>query len=251
METENKADSIDLMDLIMRFRRYWVMIVLCGFLFGGAAFAYCKFFVTPQYEASCRMIVITREDMSANVTQDQLSSAQGMIDTYTQIILGRDFLEKVIDEMGYSEEEMSYAAFRNKISISGVSSTQIMKIAVRDPDVNTAKAIARIIYATAPDYTKEKGRIGSLEQLDRVHAESKAVYPNVKRNTLLALLIGLLIPLGVITVQMLIENTYKTDADVKRDLNLPVLGVIPVAEDADAKRGSKRKTRSSSGKGAK
>lgn len=232
MDTENRVGTIDLMELLTRFRRSWAVIALCGLLLAGAAFAYNTFLVTPQYEASCRMIVITREDASANVTQDQLSSAQGMIDTYSQIILGRDFLEQVMEASGYRANEISYETFKSKISISGVASTQIMKIAVRDPDANKAKEIANVIYAKAPAYTKEKGRIGSLEQLDRAYAGPSPVSPNVKRSMVLAFLVGLLIPMGVITVRTLFENTYKTDMDIKRDLDLPVLGVIPALDAA-------------------
>ena len=67
------------------------------------------------------------------------------------------------------------------------------------------------------------------------------MYPSWKRNTLLGLLIGLLLPMVIIALKMIFENTYKTDADIKLDLDLPVLGVIPamdfskVADDKDSK----------------
>lgn len=241
METEKKEKVIDLMDLLYRFRRYWIVIVICGVLAATGAFLYTKLGITPLYEASCRLIVITREEIGDNVTQDQLNSGESIIATYKEIILGRGFLEHVRTKLGYKESELSYLSLRGTLTVSSVSGTQIMSVSVRDPDIKRASRIASVIYAEAPAYIKDKAKIGSCEQLEPVVETVGSVYPSWKRNTALGLLIGLLLPMAVITLKMVFENTYKTDADVKMDLDLPVLGVIPamdfsrVTEDKDKK----------------
>ena len=230
MQTEKKDKFFDLMELLYRFRRYWIVIVVCAIVAGAGAFLYTKLAITPLYEATCRMIVITRVDANDNVTQDQLSSAETIIGTYKEILLGRGFLDHVLEKLNYSESEMNYTALRSRISVGTVTGTQLMHIAVRDPDPRRAARIAGVIYAEAPSYIKDKAKIGSCEAVEKVQAGANPVYPSWKRNTGLGILLGLLLPMAFITLKMVFENTYKTDADVKMDLDLPVLGVIPAMD---------------------
>lgn len=230
METEKKEQTFDLMELLYRFRRYWVILALCAMLVGGGAFLYTKLAITPLYEASCSLLVITRVDISENVTQDQLNSAETIIATYKQILLGRGFLSHVINKLGYNNGTMTVAELQKKVAVNTVTGTQIMSVAVRDPDPKRAARIASVIYEEAPDYIKAKGKIGAVEQVEAAQETKSPVYPSWKRNTAIGLLIGLLIPMAVIALQMFFENTYKSDADIRQDLDLPVLGVIPVMD---------------------
>lgn len=242
MEQEKNSASIDLLALLGRLKRYWAMILLCGVVLGGVSFVYNRYFVTPLYEANCRMIVTTREDANNNVTGDQLSSAQQMVDVYSEILLGRDYLEQVVDDLNL---KMTYGQLKGKISISSSSGTQIMDITVRDADLKQAERICEYIYDTVPDFTKKIVKIGSLDPAGSVYPvnDGRSVYPNVKKSTLLAFLIGCMIPVGLLVLLVLLENTYKTDTELKNDLDLPVLGVIPSLDCVEDKRtaGAKRK----------
>ncbi len=226
MAAENNQVSINLIEMLGRLRRFWLIILLCGLICGAACFAYTNFFVTPQYAASCRMIVTTREDANNNVTTDQLTSAQQMVNTYSEILLGRDYLEQIIDDLNLN---ITHQQLKAKISISAAVDTQIMEITVRDADIKQAKRIAQYIYGTGPVVAKEIVKIGSLDQAGSVYAvnDGAAVYPSVKRTTVLGIFVGCIIPMVVIILFILFENTYKTDSDLKNDLGLPVLGIIP------------------------
>lgn len=241
MTTENNQMSINLIEMLTRLKRYWAAILLCGFVLGIAGFAYSNFFVTPQYAASCRMIVTTREDVSDNVTTDQLTSAQQMINTYSEILLGRDYLEQIIDNL---KLDMTHQELKAKISISAAVDTQIMEISVRDASLKQAKRIASYIYQTGPVVAKEIVKIGSLDQAGRVYAlnDGNPVSPNVKRTTVMGFLIGCVLPMAAIVLVMLFDNTYKTDVELRNDLGLPVLGVIPSIDSVtDMKTSSKGK----------
>ena len=241
MTTENNQMSINLIEMLTRLKRYWAAILLCGFLLGIAGFAYSNFFVTPQYAASCRMIVTTREDVSDNVTTDQLTSAQQMINTYSEILLGRDYLEQIIDNL---KLDMTHQELKAKISISAAVDTQIMEISVRDASLKQAKRIASYIYQTGPVVAKEIVKIGSLDQAGRVYAlnDGNPVSPNVKRTTVMGFLIGCVLPMAAIVLVMLFDNTYKTDVELRNDLGLPVLGIIPSIDSVtDMKTSSKGK----------
>lgn len=241
MATENNQVSINLIEMLTRLKRYWAVIILCGFVLGIGGFVYSNFFVTPQYAASCRMIVTTREDANNNVTTDQLTSAQQMINTYSEILLGRDYLEQIIDNLNL---KMTHQQLKAKISISAAVDTQIMEISVRDTNLKQADRIARYIYQTGPAVAKEIVKIGSLDPAGSVYAvnDGSPISPNVKRTTVMGFLVGCVLPMAAVVLVMLFDNTYKTDVELRNDLGLPVLGVIPSIDSVtDAKASDKGK----------
>lgn len=56
--------------------------------------------ITPQYEASINMIVNTRRDNMATVTNDNITSAKNLVSTYAIIIKSNIVLNKVISNLG-------------------------------------------------------------------------------------------------------------------------------------------------------
>ena len=100
---------------------------------------------------------------------------------------------------------------------------------MRDTSLKQAKRIASYIYQTGPAVAKEIVKIGSLDQAGSVYAlnDGHPVSPNVKRTTVMGFLIGCVLPMAAIVLVMLFDNTYKTDVELRNDLGLPVLGVIP------------------------
>ena len=71
---------------------------------------------------------------------------------------------------------------------------------------------------------------------------SNPVSPNKTRNIMLGFLLGGILAAGIITVRMLINDTYKTSEDIRRYTGLVTLAVIPV-EDQDSN-GKRRKKQS-------
>ena len=54
---ENEEMEIDLLELFYVLRSKILAILMCGSIFGGLAFGYAKYLVTPQYTSSSMMLV--------------------------------------------------------------------------------------------------------------------------------------------------------------------------------------------------
>lgn len=236
--TQENSGNIEILEVLIRLKRYIAQILLCGLVLGICGFVYTKVFITPMYQASGKMIVNTREVQSQNVTSDQVSSAQEMLEAYAVVIKSRTVLSKVIDNL---DLDMSYAELASKVNIESVSGTQIMEISVTDASVKRATKIAKEILKISPEIISKTTKIGSLNVVEEVYANPNPVSPSVAKNTIIAVFVGCLIPVSIIVVSMMFENTYKTDIDVKTDLNLPVLGIIPNLCDLEAKTGKDKK----------
>ena len=133
----NKDDDIeiDLLGLLMAFRRRLWLILLAAVVCGSLAGAYSKFVLIPQYTSSAMLYVLSKETTLTSLADLQIGSQ--LSEDYKVIIGTRPLLQEVIDRLGL---DMSYRQLRSKISISD-SSERIMTLTVTDPDPQLAKLI--------------------------------------------------------------------------------------------------------------
>ncbi len=237
MNREEQGIEIDLMEIVRTLLGKWKLIILATVLFGALGYAASTMLVTPIYQAGAKMIVNTRKDESQNVTNDQINSAKNLVGTYAVIIRSRDVLNKVIVELNLPD---SYGQLANRISIKAVNETPVMQITVQHPNKNTALAVAAKLLEVAPDAIVEKVEAGSVKTVEQAYVGSEPVSASAMRNAVLAAMTGFVLTCAVIIIVFLLDNTYKTDMDIQRDLGLPVLGVIPDME-TDRKRKNKKK----------
>lgn len=224
MPNQNDVETIDLLELFNELLRHIWVILLATVAAGAIALVVLLNFVTPQYESSALMIVNTRQDSSANVTNDQLTSAVKLVDTYSIIIKSRTVLQQVIDNLNLV---IDYDALYDRVEVTDVNSTQVLKISVQDPNPAAAQVICDEISKVAPATIMDKVEAGSVKVIESASLPSKPVSPRVARTTALAMLLAAVVCIGIIVLRMLLNNKIKTEEDVEKYLGLPVIGVIP------------------------
>lgn len=227
MNREEREIEIDLLQLLKVLWNNCKYILIATIILGVVGFVGSKLLLTPIYEAGAKMIVNTRKDETQNVTNDQINSAKNLVNTYAIIVCSRDVLNQVIFELDLPE---SYSQLVSEISVKAVNETQVMQIAVRHKNRDTALAIATKILEIAPSAIEEAVEAGSVKQVEQAYASKAPVSPNASRNAVLMALVGFALSVGVIVIVYLTDNTYKTDMDIQQDFETPVLGVIPTVE---------------------
>ena len=86
---------------------------------------------------------------SQTITQSDITLNKNLVDTYAEIVKSRRVLEQVIAELDLEE---TYEELSNKISVSSVNNTEIIKITVADSNPIEAKNVANV---TANFFSKE------------------------------------------------------------------------------------------------
>ena len=226
----NKDENGFEIDLLQLLRALWdkaIYIFLVTAILGVIGFVGSKTLLTPIYEASAKIIINTRKDESQNITNDQINSAKNLVNTYAIIIRSRDVLNRVKAELNLTE---SYNELANSISINAVNNTQIMRVTVLNKNADTAFAIAEKILEITPSVIAEKYEAGSVKPVEQAYVDPDPVSPNIFRNTAIMAMLGILLSCGVVVIVSLADNTYKSDWDIQKDLEIPVLGVIPTIE---------------------
>ena len=232
MEDNQDYETIDLLELLGVVRRHIVALLLTTVLAAAAGFAVSKFLMTPQYQASALMIVNTRQDTTANVTSDQLNSASKLVSTYSIIVKSDTVLNQVIANLGLN---MSYETLAGKVGVAAVDDTQVMEITVTDANPDGARQVCEQITQVAPDAILTAVEAAAAKVTSAASVDPDPVSPHVMRNTAIAGVLGLVVCLGVLFLQVLLDNKINTEEDVTKQLGLNVIGVIPDYENGGKK----------------
>lgn len=219
--TEN---TVSIQELYAIIKKCMILIMIAGLLGGAVTYCICSFLIDPVYRASAKMIVNSREEQVSSITNDQLTSAQNLVDTYAIIIRSQPVLEPVIDALGL---QMNVETLAKKVSVTSVNNTQVMEIAVESTNREQARSIVSEIVRICPEIIIDAVEAGSVKTIEPAHIQSKPVAPHTNLFTLLAAFLCMFLVVAVAIVRHLLDNTYKSEIDLRNDLELPVLGVIP------------------------
>lgn len=225
-----ETNEISLQEIFMiLWNKVWV-IILCTLIGGVAAFGISAFVLDPTYTSRVSMYVNSnteRENTIANL--NDINASQKLVSTYIEILKSDNVLSKVITETGftYTPEQI-----RKMLTASAVNGTEIFEVKITTEDADEAAVIANTIAAVAPEEIIRVVKAGSVELIDEAVPATSPSSPNVLLNTIIGLMLGgVLSVLGVLVAEML-DNRIKTEDDLKKGYDFPILGTIPDLEDA-------------------
>jgi capsular polysaccharide biosynthesis protein len=227
---EQEANTLDLREVLRIIRRrLWILMLACV-LAGATGYIMTVFAITPVYQASAMLIVNKADSAGASqgsqpVTYNDILMTQKLVKTYSIILQSDTVLSQVIGSLGL---DTSTAALKKQINISGVNETEVLKITVTSPDPVEAAVIANEIVEKAPEEIIRTAKVGSVETVDSARIPAKPYKPSLPRNMAVAAFLGLAAAAGVIFLVEYLDNTIKSDEDIRQHYGLPVLGILPV-----------------------
>lgn len=216
-------------------KRIWLIAVIVVLGCSMAA-TYSYWYAKPQYEASSKLLVGQVKEgggLMARIDLNMINSNIQLIKTYKEIIKTPRIMQIVAEE--YPELEQSAGELAGKVTVTSVNDTQVMSVTARDGSYASA---ARIANAVSAVFSKE---IPKLLQVDNVSILNQAnpsagaapVSPNAKLNITMAFALSLLAGLGLVFLMEYLDDTIKSEEDVRDALELPVLTVIPKFKERD------------------
>ncbi|MEE1061860.1 MAG: Wzz/FepE/Etk N-terminal domain-containing protein, partial [Ruminococcus sp.] len=226
---ENKAMiEIDIKRIIGAvWHKIWI-VCLSAILCAIISLTGTVFLVTPTYQSSAMFYVnnnsLSVGDASFSLTSSDITAAKSLVDTYIVILKSRACLNEVID---YAELDLSYSELRNMISAAAVNSTEIFEIVVTSPDPDQAEKIANAIAYILPKRISSIVEGTSANIVDYAVKASNPSSPSYSKNTLLGLIAGILVSVAIISVREVFDITIRSDEDVERCCNHPILTSVP------------------------
>lgn len=205
------------------------MITLITLIAAALSSIVTFFILTPIYQASTQILVNQAQSDQPYVDINQVRSNIELVNTYNVIIKSPTILEKVIEELSL---ERSYDELNQQVDVSSAQNSQVIEIAVQDPDPSKAADIANTIATVFQNEIVEIMNVDNVSILSvaEVSDNPSPVKPNPTLNIAIAIVIGLMIGVGLAFLLEYFDNTIKTEHDIEKYLGLPVLGTIPTIE---------------------
>jgi capsular polysaccharide biosynthesis protein len=211
-------------------------VFLSAALAGVIAFVYSKFLITPQYESTSQLYVLSKSTSITSMADIQLGT--NLTNDYIVVVTGRPIVDQVIDNLGL---DMSYESMVGKITLNNPTDSRILEITVQDSDPQLAKRIADEMAEVSSAFIAEKMDQDPPSIIQYGYADGDKVSPSIRKNTVLGALIGMVLAIAVVVVIYLMNDTIMTQEDIEKKLGLTMLGTLPLEEDSDEPENKKRR----------
>ena len=183
---------------------------------------YGLFIQKPMY-SSYTTVILNSSESSSGININDLNVDKNLVDTYSEIVKSRRVLDKVISELNL---DLTYETLVNKITVSSVNNTQIIRITVNDLDAIKAKNIANITAIHFTNEVKELMGMNNVDILDEAIESEKPYNINIPKQIIIYFMLGLVLSAGILFVIYYFDRTIKSIEQVEQKIKLPILGGV-------------------------
>lgn len=229
---QEEMDEISLFELWEGIRKRLGFIILLGIVFGALAYAYSNFVATPQYQARGTLIVGRNENQQQptnDINTQDLDLSRRLVDTYTVIMQSRSVQDRVIEDLNLN---LTPGELTEMTSVSALNDTEVIEVRVTDIIPERAMDIANQTMEVFQQEIQDIMQVDNVQILDPATLPEDPVSPNIPRNTILGVLIGLILGAAIAVFKEITDTTIKSANDVKKVTDLPIIGQIPYTKEA-------------------
>lgn len=226
----------------MEIQRYWsivrkrlwlialITIVLC------TAVGYYTSQQRPTYQAAAKLMVYQSEvpgNTSSAPDAGAINSNILLIKTFKQLILTPRILEKVA--AAYPDLHTSAGELAGKIGISSVSETQIMTVIATDGSYARAANMANAVSKVFQSEIRTLMNLNNVSVLNWADPEAHggSITPSPAKNVAIAFILSILIGIALAFLLEHMDDSVKTEQEVRAKLGLPLLADVPRIRNRD------------------
>lgn len=218
-------EELDLRDLLTTLRKRWWAIVIITIIFTAVAAWYSIYYLVPIYSSDTSLYVGKDIETDNAVAYNDIILGDRLVSDYRELVKSRRVTGMTIQELGLIDTTSKSLA--EMITVQAKSDTRIIEITVLDKDPETARDIADKVAEIFTEQVVEIMEVQNVQVIDKAIVNLTPVKPNVNMNILIAFILGIMVGTGLIFVIEYIDNSIKSPEDIKKYLELPILGVIP------------------------
>ena len=221
---ENDELEIDLREILIQLKRYWVFILVSVILSTGLMGVYSFVLCDPVYESSA-MIYLRSSDMSsASDVLQNLQIGNQVAADYEIILKSRPVVEDVIRHL---KLDTTVKDLNKKVTVTNLTDTHIIQIRVKDTDPVLAKDIANAYLEYGLDSIRQI-EIKEPFVVEDAIANYQKVSPSHAKNLILGFLIGMMLSVGFAVAKIILNDKLNSTEMVERTLGYPILSTVPV-----------------------
>lgn len=220
-----EEQSVNLSDILNIFLKRWWIILLSGLLIGLLAFAYSAYLVDPKYTSSGTLYVVNNpENQMKTYTFSEYNLSVQLVNTYSEILRSDTFCQTISKRLN---SKVSASQVKNMLIMEGVGETEILQVSAISKNPELAREVVQEVLNNAPDEIMRVIKAGSVEIIDNASMPVTPTSPDIRRNTLLGFLAGLVLATLAVYALALFDTTVKDEEELTEKYDIPVLGIIP------------------------
>ena len=204
--------------------------IIAAIILGGVLFwAVSAYYITPVYTSNALLHVSgTAERKTTSVTSNELYVSRELLDTCVVILDSRTVLSKVIKESGL---DYTIGQLRNMIRAESVSSTEIFRISITNPNPRDAAILVDTITKVAPGEIERVISGGKVTLIDSATLPKTPSSPNIPKNTILGALIGAILSISILIINEFMDGRVRDELELEEAFGgIPIIGIIPSFE---------------------
>ena len=221
---EMEEQVISISEIFEALKKRWILIVsitlVATLISGILSFLVIK----PTYETSTKVFIGKEENNLEGYNSNDIQMYQKLLQTYAETIKTNEVVQSAINNTG---ADLTVKDVKASLTVTPVSDTQILQIKYQNNDPKLAKEILENITNEFIVLSKELVPNGNVRVIEAVQLPEDPVAPNKKMNIAIAFLLGLMVSVGLVFLFEYLDNTFKNKENLERELDIPVLGVIP------------------------
>ena len=225
---EMEEQVISISEIFEALKKRWILIVsitLVATLISGIL---SFFVIKPTYEASTKVFVGKEESSLEGYNTNDIQMYQKLLQTYAETIKTNEVIQAAINS---TNADLSVKDVKDSLTVTPIADTQILQIKYQNNDPEVARSIIENITNEFVILSKELVPNGNVRVIEAVQLPEDPVAPNKKMNIAIAFLLGLMVSVGLVFLLEYIDNTFKSKENLERELNIPVLGLIPSCDE--------------------
>ena len=213
-----------------------ILIMIFAAIIGFGVFVtYSYFILQPQYTSTAMLYVFSKETTLTSLADLQIGSQ--LTKDYKIIISSRPVLLKVIATLNL---DITYKELKKKLTVENPADTRILLLSIVDGDPEMSKQIVDAVAETASAYIGDLMEMVPPKIIEDGEIPQNKTSPHTKKNAALGAALGIMLVVAVTVIQNILDDSIKTEDDVAKYLDVPVLAVLP-DKDEDKKINKRRK----------
>ena len=199
-------------------KKVWVIVAFTVVILVGGII-YSTSIKTPLYKSTTSVILASDQ----TITQSDLTLYQKLVNTYTQIVTSKNVINDTIKDLKLT---YSYDELKKQVSVSAVTDTEIIKIAVSNKDPQLAKTISDSIASNFKDEVQEIYNLTNVSILDKAEIANDPYNYNLVKEIIIYTVAGILVGCLYLFLRFYFDKRVKSKDEVETKIKLPIMGSV-------------------------
>ena len=220
---EDDEDVIDLLEVARAILKHIKLIILLCVIFGAAGFFGTKFLIAPKYTASTSIYLTPQVSDSGALDYNSQIANSKLVTNVVNLMTQNNIMSEVAKNVGVENAK----TVKDYITVSNESDTEIITITATTTDPKLSKDIANGTVSTFTKTMQKNLNVRNIEVVDKAKLSYVPSGPNIKKNTMLATMVGFVLGCGYAVLRFLFDNRLRTKEEAEKYLGIPVFCEIP------------------------